>query len=111
MCRYVERDALRAGLVRRAEAWRWCSLWRQERGSEEERALLGAWPVPRPEGWAAWVNEAQSVAELEALRRGVARGCPYGGEGWVAAKLGLEVTLRPRGRPKKKSVQRNRKGS
>src|SRR5271155_1884971 len=28
LCRYVERNGLRAGLVRRAEAWRWCSLWR-----------------------------------------------------------------------------------
>src|SRR4029077_8215547 len=25
--RYVERNALRGGLVPRAEAWRWCSLW------------------------------------------------------------------------------------
>src|SRR5208337_3088457 len=25
-CRYVERNALRANLVERAEAWRWCSL-------------------------------------------------------------------------------------
>src|SRR6266516_466726 len=30
LCRYVERNALRARLVRRAEHWRWCSLWRRE---------------------------------------------------------------------------------
>lgn len=29
VCRYVERNALRAGLVRRAEDWRWSSLWRR----------------------------------------------------------------------------------
>ncbi len=29
VCRYVERNALRAGLVERAERWRWCSLWRR----------------------------------------------------------------------------------
>jgi len=28
VCRYVERNALRAGLVKRAEDWRWGSLWR-----------------------------------------------------------------------------------
>ena len=27
VCRYVERNALRAGLVKRAEDWRWGSLW------------------------------------------------------------------------------------
>jgi putative transposase len=28
LCRYVERNALRADLARRAEDWRWGSLWR-----------------------------------------------------------------------------------
>jgi|SRR5208283_3374074 len=114
VCRYVERNALRAGLVRRAENWRWCSLWRHERGDEQARALLGDWPVPRPECWAQAVNEPQSEEELAALRRCVARGCPYGGESWAAkavAKLGLASTLRPRGRPKKKRLERREKGS
>ena len=47
----------------------------------------------------------QREAELEALRRAVVRGCPYGGGGWVdktARRLGLEATLRPRGRPSKR---------
>src|SRR3954454_23046547 len=29
VCRYVERNALRAGLVERAQLWRWGSLWRR----------------------------------------------------------------------------------
>jgi putative transposase len=44
----------------------------------------------------------------------VARGCPFGADGWVAkaaAKLRLEVTLRPRGRPKKKTPKQAEKGS
>jgi len=28
VCRYLERNALRAGFVKRAEDWRWGSLWR-----------------------------------------------------------------------------------
>ena len=112
--RYVERNALRAGLVRRAEDWPWSSLWRQEKGGEKARELLGEWPLPRPEDWAAWVNQAQSEAELKALRRSVVRGCPYGEAGWVkeaVAKLGLEITLRPRGRPKKTPAKQAKKGS
>ena len=30
VCRYVERNALRAKLVDRAEKWRWCSLWQRQ---------------------------------------------------------------------------------
>ena len=37
VCRYVERNALRAGLTRRAEDWRWGSLWRRERGPARPR--------------------------------------------------------------------------
>jgi putative transposase len=38
----------------------------------------------------------------EAIRRSVNRGRPYGEAAWIercAEKLGLEFTLRPRGRP------------
>ena len=37
--RYVERNALRAKLVKRAEEWRWSSLWRRESGTLEQPAV------------------------------------------------------------------------
>jgi putative transposase len=49
--RYVERNALRANLVDRAEEWRWSSLWRRQFGNAEARQLLSAWPLPRPRNW------------------------------------------------------------
>lgn len=102
--RYVERNALRARLVTRAEDWRWSSLWRRVHGTSKDRAWLGAWPLAKPRDWAERVNRPQTAAELEAIRRSVARGQPYGDECWVrqtAGQLGLESTLRPRGRPHK----------
>ena len=33
LCRYVERNALTAGLVKRAQDWRWSSLWTRLNGS------------------------------------------------------------------------------
>jgi putative transposase len=33
VCRYVERNPLRAGLVNRAEQWRWSSLWQRSSGN------------------------------------------------------------------------------
>ena len=102
--RYVERNALRAKLVRRAENWRFSSLWRRVYGTPESRRILSAWPLPRPRSWVRYVNQPQTEAELEAIRRSVRRGQPYGGGDWVhatAQRLGLESSLRPRGRPRK----------
>jgi putative transposase len=102
--RYVERNPLRAGLVERAEEWRWGSLHRRIHGTSEERAVLAELPVALGRLWREHVNEPQNEAELQAIRRCVSRGRPYGGERWrgrVARQLGLEYTFRPRGRPKK----------
>jgi putative transposase len=106
LCRYVERNALRANLVRRAQDWRWCSLWRREFAGEAPRdgLALCEWPVERPADWLAWVNAPETEAELEALRRSARRGSPYGSAKWAAAaaaRLGIESSLRPPGRPKK----------
>jgi putative transposase len=100
--RYVERNALRANLVSRAEQWTWGSLWRREQG--RGTAMLADWPVERPADWVEFVNEPQTSEELEALRRSVNRGCPFGDDRWQQAtveQLGLQWTLRPRGRPRK----------
>jgi len=51
VCRYVERNPLRAKLVRRAEDWRWGSLWRRTFGSVETRELISELPVERPANW------------------------------------------------------------
>ena len=104
VCRYVERNALRANLVRRAEDWRWGSLYRWHCGGAKENSLLSAWPLRRLANWVEEVNAPHTEAELSALRRAVNRGCPFGGPFWsdqVVRRLGLESTLRPRGRPKK----------
>ena len=46
--RYVEANALRSNLVKRAEDWRWGSLWRLVRGKADEAPLIAEWPVARP---------------------------------------------------------------
>ena len=50
------------------------------------------------------VNASQTEAELAAIRHSIQRGSPLGDETWIertARRVGLESTLRPRGRPKK----------
>ena len=102
--RYIERNPLRAGLVRRAEEWRWSSLqhWRAS-GSVN---AIDPGPLARPESWPEWVNQPLATAELEDVRQSVNRGTPFGSSGWVsrmAAELGLTASLRPRGRPRKET--------
>ena len=46
VCRYVERNALRAELVERAEDWRWSSLWRWLQKVQPDPALLSPWLLP-----------------------------------------------------------------
>ena len=103
VCRYVERNAARAGLVKRAEEWRWSSLWRWAQPTEPDPALLSSWPIPRSGNWIGRVNEPLTEKELAAIRKSVQRGSPQGSRPWVehtAARLGLASTLKPRGRPR-----------
>jgi putative transposase len=86
----------------RAEQWRWGSLWHRVHLSAA--GLLSDGPIPLPEDWVKYVNRPQSEAEVDALRRSVVRGTPFGDTAWqetTAERLGLESTLRPRGRPRK----------
>jgi putative transposase len=80
VCRYVERNACRAGLVDRAENWRWCSLWRRE--YHVETSWLRPWPVPRPADWLELVNRPQTASDLEAIRTAIRRGTPFGTGTW-----------------------------
>jgi REP-associated tyrosine transposase len=104
VARYIERNALRAKLVSRAEQWRWCSLF--DRVNKSAPAWLerpSAWPVTMRSDWVSWVNRAETAKELEALRTSVNRGRPYGSAVWqikTAGRLGLNQTLRDPWRPK-----------
>jgi putative transposase len=102
VARYVEANAKRAGLVRRAIDWQWSSF-----GCDTElaAALLSDWPVDKPGSWAALVEEVQPKGRLERLRASLERDRPLGDDAWVkrtAARLGLAHTLNPRGRPRKR---------
>ncbi len=102
-CRYVQRNPVRPGVVKRAQDWRWGSLWRRQHGTLEQQAILSDWPVPRPANWLKRVNAPATNEEFDTLRRSLTKSCPFGDPAWrdrTAAKIGLEHTLRNPGRPK-----------
>jgi len=100
VCRYVERNPLRAGLVERAEEWQWSSLTRH---GSERWSSLAEWPIHRPADWMLQVNTPQTEAELHDFRQAMRTGEPFGDDDW---KRQLEGTTqwpprRPRGRPRR----------
>lgn len=96
VCRYVERNALRAALVDRAEDWPWSSL----SNATEPRIRLNEWPVARPADWNAFVNAPQTEAELDAIRNAVRTSEPLGDDEWKEAALGRRPA-RKAGRPRR----------
>jgi len=110
--RYVEGNARRAKLVDRAQDWRYSSL---HAGSHrpEDRVELTPWPVARPADWAGRVDEPIEAAELNRLRLHLQRERPYGDAAWTARtvkRMGLEWTMRDRGRPKLKRPKKQEAG-
>jgi putative transposase len=105
LLRYVERNPLRAGIVGRAERWRWSSLGQIGRPVEKEVPLISIspWPVRRRSDWVQWVNTPQTTAETAALAHAMTNSRPFGSESWTArTELRLALgPLRPRGRPRK----------
>jgi putative transposase len=124
LCRYVERNALTAGLVERAEQWRYGGLYARAAQTATAAAsgsaphpigaLLSDWPIQRPENWTELVNRPLTQKEVERVQLSIARGRPLGPDDWThrtAARLNLQHTLRREGRPtKKKKNNRQTRG-
>jgi putative transposase len=101
--RDIERNALRAGLVERAEFWPWSILSRPE-----QSPVLDPGPAPRGADWVASVNAPMTEAETAATRESIRRDRPLETESWVrttAGMLGLESSLREPGRPRAGRLQ------
>lgn len=103
LVRYVERNAKKANLVKKAENWKWSSVWRRENGTTKQKEFLSSWPVHAPKDYLNWLNQAQTESEEEAINRSITKGNPYGDGDWVGRvvkKFNLEQTLRKVGRPR-----------
>ncbi len=104
--KYIERNPVRAKLVKRCEEWKWGSAYTRIQGSMEQRSVLHAPPVALPKRYVSWINEPENKDILDELRRSVLRGAPFGDTAWVDHMIQthhLLSTVRSQGRPKKSS--------
>jgi len=114
--RYIEANPLRAGLVKRAADYQWSSYAAHGEGAPNPLLdtlvtyeQLAPYPKARRRKWAEMVHAPIEEATLTAIRRSNATGLPYGTQPWVkrlAKKLDLDLTIRPRGRPRKAAKRR-----
>jgi putative transposase len=96
VCRYVERNAVRARLVSTAEEWPWSSLVHDRQNGNV--VALNPWPIPKPSDWRAFVNVDESSHELSVLRESTRGSIPYGDRAWIDRVL--DLGSEPRGRPR-----------
>jgi putative transposase len=113
VARYVERNPLTANLVRRAQDWQWSSLHTRQRGrGDQVKAILSDWPINRPTDWPRTVNAPLTPKELDRLQISESRSRPFGDDRWLdqtVARLSLQHTIRPEGRPRKpRDIQEKR---
>ena len=102
--RYIEANPVRAGLAPAAGEWPWSSF-AIRRGRAAPLAVSNG-PVEMPADWESLVHRPFDEAALGDIHRSLTRGTPFGDRSWTrmtATRLGLESTLKPRGRPQKGS--------
>jgi putative transposase len=113
--RYIEANPLRAKLVKRADDYPWSSYRLHGMGEPDELLdslvnyeELSPLPKVRQRKWAEKIHRPIDEASLNAIRRSSATGLPYGDRAWVtrlAKRLGLDLAIRPRGRPAKSTIR------
>ena len=104
--RYVERNPVRARLVRKAENYRWSSAAAHCRLMHDDVLTTNSSWRKRFEAigdWSAWLAQGDAPQELEVLRRNADKGLPCGSEKFIRKleKLtGRALQYRPQGRPR-----------
>ena len=99
--RYVERNPLRAGLVKKAENWEFNSLSKRLVG---KKFPLAKWPIYESKDYLDFVNQPMNASEVEAIRSSVQKSKVFGSEQWrekISKKYDIPLWREKAGRPKK----------
>jgi len=103
--RYVERNPVRAKILKKAEKYPWSSA-AAHCGIKTDEVLTSntTWwkKFAQIEDWAAWLAEGEEPDKLLVLRRNIDKGLPSGSERFIKkleALSGKKLRFRPQGRP------------
>ena len=120
--RYIEANPVKAGMVDCAGDYAWSSF--AAHGLGQSNDLLD--PVAaylrtagdadadaketRQRKWCRYVHRPPDEEESVSIARSIESGLPYGSERWIKSlsrRLKLDLTIRPRGRPRKEDKGKN----
>ena len=103
MARYIERNPVRAGIVRRVEDWPWSSAEAQIRGAADSVLSEPSWlGTDEVEEYRRYLTETGMEDEI---RRATSTGRPLGSGSFVEKLercLRRKLAAQPVGRPRKK---------
>ena len=104
--RYVERNPVRAGLVRRAEAYPWSSARSRVAGTADPLLSAGCPLVDAIADWADYLASPDDQDWMEDFRAATRSGRPVGSASFVElieARLDRRLRVGSRGRPRKRA--------
>jgi len=104
--RYVERNPVRAKMVRKAENYYWSSAAGHCLKSDDKVITSNpSWwkKFKLIDDWPGWLSEDDEPEKLKLLRRNIEKGLPCGSDRFIKQlekRIGYELLYRPIGRPK-----------
>jgi putative transposase len=107
--RYVERNPVRAGMVHRAEDYRWSSARSHVLGLPDPLLDPGLPLIGQIGDWADWLAIEDAARDLAAIRKATARDQPFADDAFIEKleeMLGRPVRSRKRGRKAKSKENR-----
>ena len=105
--RYVERNPVRAKMVRKSENYTWSSAGAHCRGHVDSVLTTKSYWQKQFDSigdWSAWLAEGDSEAELSIIRRNIEKGLACGSDKFIKKlekQIGKALQYRPLGRPRK----------
>ena len=112
VARYIELNPLRAGVVQRAETYRWSSASSHLYGTEDPILGRQDWLAPCDRGAYREFLKKADGGERDVIRKATSSGRPLGGHEFVRTletRLRRRLVAKPHGRPRREARKENGK--
>jgi len=100
----VETNPVRAGIVKKAENYKWSSARRHVKGKTDPILSNDCYLFKKVKDWSAYLREKEAVSLIDAIRQNTRTGRPCGDDRFaqkIEKLLGRRLAALPRGRPRK----------
>lgn len=114
--RYVERNPVRANMVKKAENYKWssakghCGITKDEILTTKKKWLNKYEGI---EDWSEWLRVEEDLENIDIIRRNTEKGLPIGSDRFIRKLESISdriLSYRPQGRPKKEFKKRIYRG-